>query len=775
MGYGIGQPVRRVEDKRFVTGKGRYVDDIRFADLVHAAIVMSPHAHAKIRSIDVTAARTAPGVLTVLTGADLDAEGIGKFPPLFMPEDAGGPPGFRTARPALCTDRVRCVGDRVAFVVAETLAQARDAAEMIDVDYEPLPVVVTVEDAVAADAPKVWDECPDNISVTLRFGDKSKVEEAFSRAHLVVSRKLVNNRLAPNALEPRCSVGVYDEAEGAFTLYASSQNPHGARTMLATALLRIPEIKLRVIAPDVGGGFGLKADPYPEDLLVLLAARRCGRPVKYLATRSESLIADTHGRDQVVTGEMALDENGRILAVRSRALHALGAYAVSAVMAQLNFGCRLITNVYDIQTIDLAASAVFTNTAPLGVYRGAGRPEAVYLIERLMDEAAFRLDLDQAEIRRRNFIKSDQMPYLTPTFYKYDSGEFDALLTHCLADADWDGFPRRRAKSARRGRLRGRAVTSYIELAGVFNDRMELRFDPSGGVTIVAGTHSHGQGHATVFSQLVSEWLGIPFERVSYLQGDTAVVPFGRGTYAARSAMLGGNALRVAADTAIERARRLAAHFLKIDASEVDFDGGLFRARGTNRTMPMTEVVKAFYYKGGIPIDLGLSLDSAGTWGSDNPNFPNGCHICEVEVDPATGVPTIDRYFVIDDTGRALNPMICEGQIVGGLAQGIGQALMECVVYERETGQLVSGTFTDYCMPRIDDFTDFHLVLHNVPCKRIPLGVKGVGESGAIGAPPTVINAILDALRERGVEHIDMPATPARIWQALREAAIVKT
>ena len=769
MGYGIGQSATRVEDKRFLTGRGRYVDDIQFERQAFGAVVLSPHAHARIVSIDARAALATPGVLSVLTAADLAAENIGMFPPLFMPEDAGGPKGFRTQRPALCADRVRCLGDRVAFVVAETAALAQEAAERVEIVYDSLPALIGAEEAVEEGAPAVWDERPGNLAVTLKFGDKAKTDAAFASAHTIAAVKLINNRLAPTSLEPRCSIGQYEPSDESFTLYSSSQNPHGARTMLAGALLRIPETKLRVVSPDVGGGFGMKADPYPEDLLVLLAARRCGRPVKYVATRSESMIADTQARDQVITGEMALDASGRVLALRTRSLQSIGAYVVSAVMASINFGSRLLTGPYDIQTVDISASAVFTNTPPVSVYRGAGRPEAVYLIERLMDRGAHLLGMDPVVLRKRNLIRPDQLPYTTPTFFKYDSGEFEALMDKCLDDADWQGFAERRQATEARGLLRGRAVCPFIELGGVFNDRMELRFDPAGGVTIIAGTHSHGQGHATVFAQLVSEWLGVPFERVSYLQGDTAAVPFGRGTYAARSVMLGGNGLRVAADLAIEKARKLASHFMKADPASVVFDAGVFRAEGTNQSMRMTDVIRAFYFKGGVPHEFGVGLDAVGSWHSDLPNFPNGCHVCEVEVDPETGVVRIDRYTMVDDAGRTLNPMICEGQIIGGLAQGVGQALMEGVVFDA-SGQVLSGSLMDYAMPRADDFPTLRHSFRNVPCKTNPIGVKSVGESGTIGAPPTVINAILDALRDRGVSHIDMPATPARVWRALQEA-----
>lgn len=770
MKYSIGQPVRRVEDKRFITGRGKYVDDLRFPGQAYGAVLFSPHAHANILSVDVSAAMASQGVLLVLTGADVVAQNIGGLPPLFMPEDAGGPPGYRTSRPILCSNKVRHVGDRVAFVVADTAAQARDAAELIEVEYETLDAVISVEDAVREGAPNIWPACPDNVSVRLRFGDDIATEAVIAQAPRVVTLRLENNRLSPNPMEPRCAIGIYEPADENYILYTTSQNPHGARHMISQSVLRIPEAKLRAIAPDVGGGFGMKTDPYPEDALVLWAARLCGRPVKYLASRSDSFLGDTHGRDQVVTGELAFDDTGRMLGIRARAIHAVGAYVASAAMAPPNFSLTLIPNVYDVQTVDLTTQVVFTNTAPLGVYRGAGRPEATYLIERLVDKAAAQLGLDPAEFRRRNLIDPSQLPYRTATHYIYDSGRFEELMDDCLARADWAGFAERKIQSSQRGRWRGRAITYYIEQAGIFNDRMELRFDPTGNVTIVAGTHSHGQGHATVFTQLVSEWLGLPFEKVNFLQGDTATVPFGRGTYAARSSMIGGSALRVAAEQVIEKCKPMAAFLLGDEEADISFMEGVFSILGTNRSIGIANVVSAFYAPAGIPDKFGVGLGAVGSWSAQLPNFPNGCHICEIEIDRETAVPTIDRYFVVDDTGRALNPMICEGQILGGLAQGIGQALLENIVYDPDTGQLITGSFTDYCMPRADDLPDFQLSFHDVPSPSNPLGVKGVGESGAIAAPPTIINAILDALREVGVEHIDMPATPARIWAAVQNA-----
>lgn len=767
--FGIGQPVRRVEDPRFLTGRGRYVDDISLPHMAYGAVLSSPHAHARIRGIDARAALAAPGVLAVLTGADARTDGLSGTGPAMMPEDMGGPKGYRTARPVLSADKARFVGDRVAFVIAESAEQAREAAELIEVDYEPLPAAVTVEDAVRADAPKVWDEWTSNVAFPLMMGNKDATDAAFAQARHVVKLRLENNRLSANALEPRGYIGDYHPADDSYTLYTSTQNPHGLRSAMAQ-VLRQPERKIRVVAPDVGGGFGMKGDVYPEEGLVLWAARRLGRPVKWIATRSESLLGDDHGRDQMVTGELALDENGRILAMRAQSLQAVGAYLTNAAVVPLLYFLKLLPQVYRVPTLHIATRALFTHTAPLGPYRGAGRPEAAYLTERLIDAAAQAIGMDPVELRRRNYIPPEAMPYETPTHLKYDSGEFDKITRKCLELADWTGYAARHQASGKKGRLRGRAFTYYIEDTGVFNDRMELRFDPGGTVTIVAGTFSHGQGHATTYAQMVSEWLGIPFEAISFVQGDTRQVPFGRGTYASRSATVGGSALKFAADAIVEKARLFAAHLMEAAPADLEFKAGRFTIKGTDRSMALTDVAKAFYRPMGLPPQFGLGLDASGTFAAEPPSFPNGAHACELEVDPETGEVFVLRYTVVDDVGRVINPLIVEGQIQGALAQGIGQALLEKVVYDRESGQLLSGSFSDYCMPRADDFPEFTLGFEDVPCKTNPIGVKGAGEAGCVGAPPTVINALLDALRPLGVKHIDMPATPLRVWEAIRDA-----
>ena len=773
--FGIGQAVRRVEDQRFTTGAGEYVCDLALPRQCYGVLVLSPHAHAVIKRVDVTAAKAAPGVVCVLTGADAESDKIGGIPPFFMTESWGGPKGFGTTRPVLLADRVRCIGDRVAFVVAETEAQARDAAELVTVDYDPLPALVDLEQATKAHAPKIWEDCPNgNVAVTIAFGDKLATDAAFAAAKYTASVRLVNNRITANAIEPRCAIGVYDASQGKYILHTTSQDPHGVRTVLASAVLRVPESKIRVLSPDVGGGFGMKANIYPDDVLVLWAAKRCGRPVKWTATRSESLQLDNHAREQIIYGELALDKNGKFLAIRTTGYQALGAYWWAAATAPLFFSLMLIPSVYDVQTIDVSTNAVFTNTAPTSVYRGAGRPEAIYLIERLVDRAAKVTGIDQVELRRRNLIKPAALPYHTPTHQNYDSGEFEKLMDKCLALADWSGFPARRKDSELRGQLRGRAVSPYIELAGVFNERMEIRFDPSGMVSIIAGTHSHGQGHATAFAQLVADWLGVPFEAINYIQGDTEKVAFGRGTFAARSSMVGGNALRVAADAVIARGKEMAGVLMEAAPNDIEFKAGNYTVMGTDKRMSISAVARAFFAPAGPVLKFGLGLDGVGSYAGvpgGAPNYPNGCQACEVEVDPETGAVRIDRFAAVDDLGMIINPMIVEGQIYGGIAQGVGQALFENIVYDEQSGQLITGSFLDYGMPRADDFPSFASELVEIPAKTNPLGIKGIAELGTIGAPPTVVNAVLDALTNRGVEHLDMPLTPARIWQAANAPA----
>jgi aerobic carbon-monoxide dehydrogenase large subunit len=766
--FGIGQPVRRVEDQRFITGRGSYVDDIDLPRQCYSVVLMSPHAHARIASIDTSRAAAAVGVLCILTGKDAAADGIGMLVGP-MPEDMGGPKGYRARRPLLAVDKVRAVGDRVAFVVAETLRQAQDAAELIAVDYEMLPAVTSVEDAVKSGAPAVWEECPDNVSFTLAFGNKDVTDAAFAKARHTVALRLESNRLSANAIEPRAAIGDYNAADDGYTLYATSQNPHGNRSQLAGNVLKIPETKLRVISPDVGGGFGMKCGGYPEDGLVLWASRRVGRPVKWNSTRSEALLGDTHGRDQVVHGELALDDQGKTLGLRVNSMHAVGSHIFGSTMVNIFFAIKLAPGVYDVPALHAVGKGVFTNTGPVHPYRGAGRPEATYLIERLLDRAASVIGIDPVEIRRRNFIPPSKMPHKTATNTTYDSGDFAQVMDACLKLAEWTGFGKRAAASKKSGKLRGRGICYFLEEASVFNDRMTLRFDPSGTVTIVAGTHSHGQGHATVYAQMVSEWLGVPFGSIRFVQGDTNAVPIGRGTYGSRSMQVGGNALKKAADAIIDKAKPMAAHLMEASAGDVEFKDGRFGIVGTDRSMALTDVAKAFYRPMLLPPQFEVSLEAAGSFASEPPNYPNGCHVCEVEVDPDSGAVAVVRYHAVDDVGRVMNHLLCEGQIHGGVAQGVGQALMEAVIFDG-SGQLVTGSFQDYCMPRADDLPEIVSELTEIPSTTNPLGVKAAGEAGATGAPPAVIGAILDALRPLGVDHIDMPATPSRVWAAMQRA-----
>jgi carbon-monoxide dehydrogenase large subunit len=769
--FGIGQAVRRVEDQRFLTGQGRYVDDLDLHGLCHGVTVLSPHAHARIKRIDVSKAKAAPGVLCVLTGKDAEAEHLGALTAHLMPEDFGAPKGHRTFQPILNAERVRFVGDRVAFVVAETLLQARDAAELIEVDYEPLPVVVDLEAAAKDGAPKVWDDNPNgNVAFRLMFGNKDATDAAFAKARHVVKLRVENNRLSPVSMEPRVAVGDYNAADDFYTLYTSSQNPHGVR-MEISHVFHVPENKIRVVAPDVGGGFGLKGGPFPDDMLVMWAARKLRRPVKWVATRSESMLTDHHAREMVYYGKLALDEHGKILALRTRMLFQMGAYFVGAALAAGAMSIRFVPEAYDIQTMHIMSQGIFTNTSQTGPYRGAGRPEAAYFMERLIEHAAREIGMDPAEIRRRNLIPASKLPYATPTLWNYDSGEFVRLLDKCIENCDWKGYAARKRASEKNGRLRGRAVTYYIEFGGIFNERMDLRFDPGGTLTVLGGTHSHGQGHATVFAQLVHDKLGVPFESIRYVQGDTAQVPIGRGTYAARSATVGGNALLRAAEAMIEKGKPMAAALMEADAADIEFKDGAFRVVGTDKAITIVDLAKAAYAPAGpLTEKFGVGLESTGSYSASPPSHPNGSHACELEVDPETGEVTIDRYVVVDDLGRVLNPMIVRGQIHGGVVQGIGQALYEHQVYDRQSGQLLSGSFMDYGMPRAAMMPEVDATLEEVPCKTNPLGVKGIGESGTIGAPPTVINALLDALKPLGVTDIDMPATPARVWAAIQRA-----
>ncbi len=765
--FGIGQPVRRVEDQRFITGHGRYVDDIELARQTHGVLLMSPHGHARIKSINTEKARKAEGVLAVITAKDVAEDKLGILIPI-MPEDFGAPKGYRASRPLLASDAVRHVGDRVAFIVAETEAQARSAAELIEIDYEPLPAVTTIAEATKDGAPKVWDDNPGNIAFVMMMGNKDAADAAFAKAKHVTKLTLTNNRISANSIEARAAIGDYSADSDSYTLYTTSQNPHGVRSQIAGQILHVPETKLRVVAPDVGGGFGMKGGPYPEDALVLMASRRVGRPVRWASTRAEALQGDSHGRDQVVSGELAFDEHNKMIGIRAQSMHAVGSHVTGAAFAISMFSVTLLSGVYDIPAGVIFAKAVLTNTSPMAPYRGAGRPEATYLVERLIDKAAAELKVDPIELRRKNFIPASKMPYTNTSGVVYDSGDFAKVTEECLKLADHKGFPARRKQSEKNGKLRGFGLAYFVEEAAIFNDRMDLRFDPSGQVTIVAGTHSHGQGHATVYAQMVSDWLGVPFDNIRFIQGDTNEVPIGRGTYGSRSMMVGGNALRRAADQIIEKAKPMAARMLEASADDLEFKNGNFGVVGTDKAIPLTKVAQAFYAPMFLPPEFGVGLEAAGTFAAEPPCYPNGCHTCEIEVDRDTGVVSVVRYTAVDDVGRVMNHMLAEGQVHGGVAQGLGQALMEQIVYD-PSGQLLTGSFQDYAMPRADDLPSIEGDIVEIPSTTNPLGVKGCGEAGATGAPPAIMAALLDVLRPYGITEIDMPATPARVWAALHK------
>ncbi|NNE84359.1 MAG: xanthine dehydrogenase family protein molybdopterin-binding subunit [Alphaproteobacteria bacterium] len=770
MQFGIGQSVTRKEDPRFLTGRGQYVSDIELPRQTHAVFIYSTHAHADISSIDTAAAEAAPGVIAVLTGQDYAGDGMGAIPPEMMPEDMGGPKGYRTAHMPLAVDRVRFVGERVVVVIAASEAQAHDAADLVSIDYSELPAVVQAADAVADGAPQLYAEAANNTSFTLRMGNAEAAEQAIANAHHVTRVSLYNNRLNAMTMEPRSCSGDYDRGTDRVTLYTSTQNPHGLRHGLSHQILHIPESQIRVVAKDVGGGFGMKGHVYPEDAVVVWAARRLERPVKWQASRSDVLLGDDQGRDQTVEAELALDAEGKFTGLRWKAYHNVGAYIEGAGAVPIVFSLKLAQTVYDVPAVDVMSSAVFTNTPPTVPYRGAGRPEAVYIMERLVDAAAREMGLDRAEIRRKNFIQPDQMPFATHTGWTYDTGEYSAALDKCQAQADWDGYEGRRAASEAAGKHRGRGIVYYVDNTGIFNDRMEIRFDPSGTVTIHSGTMNHGQGHETSYGQMVSGWLGIPMENIRLAQGDTDQITIGRGTYASRSMMVGGSALRAAADDVIDRGKKFAAHFMEADAADIDFADGKFVIAGTDKEMPIGQVAQMSYIPVGLPSELGVGLQGEGAFSANVPSFPNGCHICEVEVDPETGAVAIDRYSVVDDIGTVVNPLLAQGQIHGGVVQGVGQALVEDMAYDRESGQLLSGSLMDYGVPRADMMPEILVDFSLVASESNPLGIKGVGEGGTVAGTPTVINAIVDALAPLGVTDIGMPATPEKVWQAIQSA-----
>ncbi|MBO21710.1 MAG: carbon monoxide dehydrogenase [Rhodospirillaceae bacterium] len=769
MQFGIGQSVRRKEDPKFLTGRGRYVSDLVLPRQSYAVFVYSPHAHAEIKSVDTAAAEAAPGVIAVLTGADYAGDGMGPTGGV-MPEDMGGPQGHRTMHMPLAVNRVRFVGERVAVVIAESEAQARDAADLVEVDFAELPAVVMAADAVKDGAPLVYDKAANNISFTLRLGNGEATDTAIKGAHHLTRLSLHNNRLDAMTMEPRGCLGDYDTSNGRLTFYTSTQNVHGIRQGLASQNLNVPESMIRVIAKDVGGGFGMKGHVYPEEAVVAWACKRVERPVKWIATRSEAMMGDDHGRDQTVEAELALDENGKFLALRWHALHNVGAYIEGAGAIPVLFAVKLAPTVYNIPNVDVVNKAVFSNTSPTVPYRGAGRPEAVYIMERLIDVAARETGIDRAELRRINFIATDEMPHSTLTGWTYDTGDYATALDKARGIADWDGYEARKAATEAKGLKRGLGVVYYVDNTGIFNERMEIRFDPSGTVTIVSGVLSHGQGHETSFSQMLSEWLDVPIEDVRLAQADTDEVAIGRGTYASRSMMVGGSALRAAADEVIERGKQFAAHFMESDAADIEFTEGKFVIAGTDKEMPLKKVAQMSFMPVHVPSELGVGLQGVGAFAAEVPSFPNGCHIAEVELDPDTGGVRIDRYTVVDDIGTVINPLLAQAQIHGGVVQGVGQALLEDVAYDSDSGQLIAGSLMDYGLPRADLMPEINVDFSPVFSKSNPLGAKGVGEGGTVAGTPTIVNAVLDALADFGVREIDTPVTPQRVWQAINAA-----
>ena len=767
--YGVGQPVRRKEDQRFITGAGRYVDDIVLDGELQAKVLRSPHAHAEVRSIDTSEAAALPGVLAVLTGEDVIADGIGAIPCGSVVVNSDGNDCHVPERFALAVGRVRFVGEAVALVVAESAHAARDAVELIEVDYGELPAVA--ETAAALEGPQIHEGAARNISVDWDNGDKAATDAAFARAHHVTAYEHVNSRLVVAPMEPRACIGVWDAGEEQFTLYNAGQAAHNVGGTLARAVFGIEPKALRVISPDVGGGFGTKNFVYPEQALVLWAARRLGRPVKWISERTEGFLSDTQGRDHVMRAELALDAEGRFLALRIDTVANIGAYVST-------FGARIPTNpvavvvggVYDIPAAHYHVHCVFTNTVPVDAYRGAGRPEASYAIERLVDLAAAEMELDPFELRRRNFVRPEAMPYTTAMGSVLDSGDFALLLDRCLEASDHAGFAVRRAESERRGLLRGFGIASYFEATlGLPNEKTSVRFESDGSVTVLAGTMSNGQGHETTYAQLLHERLGLPFERIGFLQGDTGEIATGGGHGGSRSMQLGGNALMVAAEKIEEKARRIAAHRFEAQLEDVELVAGACRVVGTDLSLGLIELAALARDPGNLPEGMEPGLDSEGGYDRTANTFPNGCHAVEVEVDPETGRVRVDRYRAVDDFGRLLNPMIVAGQVHGGVAQGLGQALLEHTVYD-PGGQLLSGSFMDYCLPRADDLPAIPVDFESVPTATNPLGVKGCGEAGCIGALPAIHNALTDALAPLGIRDIEMPATPERVWRAIRDA-----
>ncbi|MCZ0736462.1 xanthine dehydrogenase family protein molybdopterin-binding subunit [Phreatobacter sp. AB_2022a] len=778
---GIGAAVRRKEDHRFITGKGQYTDDINRPGQTHAYFLRSPHAHANLKKVDTAKARVMPGVVAVFTGEDVAADKVGGLICGWMIHSKDGTPMRAGPHPVLAQGKVRYVGDHVAVVIAETLAQAKDAAEAIDVDYEVLAANVDTAKAQDKGAPQVHTEAPANTVYDWHLGDKGATDAAFAKASHVTRLDIVNNRLVPNAMEPRAAIGEYDSGNDALTLYTTSQNPHVARLVLSAFIGIAPEHKLRVIAPDVGGGFGSKIFIYAEETVCVWAARKVNRPVKWTADRTEEFLAIAHGRDHVTRAELAIDADGKITGLRVKTIANMGAYlSTFASSVPTYLYATLLSGQYAIPNIYAEVDAVYTNTAPVDAYRGAGRPEATFVVERLVEVAAREIGMDPAAFRKRNFVS--KFPHQTPVIMMYDTGDYKASLIKAMEMADVKGFGKRRREAARRGKLRGLGYSTYIEACGIAPSQAvgslgagvglwesaEIRVNPVGTVEVLTGSHSHGQGHETTFAQLVSHRLGIPIDNVSIVHGDTDKVQFGMGTYGSRSGAVGMSAISRALDKIEAKAKKVAAHVLEAAEADIDFKDGQFTVKGTDKSVDFgTVALNAYIAHKFNPQELEPGLKEGSFYDPTNFTFPAGCHICEIEVDAETGVSSIVKWTAVDDFGNVINPMIVEGQVHGGIAQGVGQALLEGTIYNKD-GQLVTASFMDYAMPRAHDLPSFEVGMTVTPCPSNPLGIKGCGEAGAIAAPPAVINALTDAL---GTEDVPMPATPHAVWRIIQKQA----
>lgn len=771
--FGTSQAIRRTEDERFITGNGRYTDDIDFPGQAFLSFLRSPYAHGEIRTLDAGAARAAPGVIAVYTHEELAAAGVGDLPGAGLPPDSSGKPRKPLRQPPLARGRVRYVGEPVAAVLAESPLLAKDAIERIEFEVDERDAVVTVADAIDRDAPQIHDSVPGNRFGRLGYGDVASADEAFDRASRTVGIEVRNNRLAPTAMEPRGCCVTIDPGSGRLILYQGCQGVHSLRDNILTVLGLEPDA-LQVVSPDVGGAFGLKFFLQCETVVAVFACRTTERPVKWIADRSESFLADLHGRDHVSRAELALDEDGRFLAVRATINANIGAYCSQAGPIIPWFGACMTTGVYDIPVVHVDVHDIVTNTVPVDAYRGAGRPEAAYLIERLVDKAARQLGIPAPELRRRNFIRADQFPYETPTGRVYDSGDYERLMDSALSRGDWAGFEERRTESAASGRLRGIGMAFYVEICSAMgSEQAHVRFERDGRITVLVGTQSTGQGHETSYAQIVGAALGVDISSIDVVEGDSARVPTGEGTVGSRSMAIGGSSLLRTVESLIESGRRMAAEMLEAAHADVEFADGRYTIAGTDRGVPLGEVAGATYQDERRPGDVSPGLASSERFSPDGGTFPNGCHVCEVEVDPETGLISILRYTVEDDVGIVINPLILEGQIVGGVAQGLGQACGEHAVYDRDSGQLLTASFQDYPMPRADWLPHVDFRYQEIPSPRNPLGVKGAGEAGTVGATPALVNAVLDALASSGIEHLDMPLTPLSIWQKLASRRVL--